>query len=366
MNKHVILGGGIAGIAAAIQLQKAGFEVKVFEKNVPANNDGHAFILLSNGLSALKKIGVYEQVMAQSHAIHNFHSRTASNDRRLMQSVPNAVGIRRKTLSDILTNHLEKGSIEYDKSFSHFEFSATGEARKACFQDGTSVEGDVFIGADGIWSKTRKVVHPDYHLSPVRIREIVSVVKSPELVKKWSNTFLKTNCENGGLAVGMLPCDEEHLVWYIQFDSHHPALLELTLEEQRNYLFEKTCQWEDPIPQLFAKTDFKKSYLWHTTDMDTLNTFYHKNIALIGDAAHVFLTLTSQGVSAALEDAICLSDLLLQNRFLNNTETTFKQYSYMRRGIVDSFLKSGRNLKQQFLSPLSLEEEVNMPLVLAG
>jgi 2-polyprenyl-6-methoxyphenol hydroxylase-like FAD-dependent oxidoreductase len=365
MNKHIILGGGIAGIAAAIQLQKAGFEVKVFEKNDPESNEGHAFILLSNGLSALKKIGVYEEVMAQSHPIHNFHSRTVSSDRRLVQSVPNAVGIRRKTLADILAKKIKPETIEYDKSFSHFEYTATGEAQSACFQDGSSVAGDIFIGADGIWSKTRKVVHPDYRLSPVRIREVVSVVKCSKMVKQWSNTFLKTNLEDGGLAVGMLPCDAEHLVWYLQFDSQHPSLIELTLEEQRNYLFEKTCQWADPIPQLFAKTDFEKSYMWHTTDMDTLASFYHKNIVLIGDAAHVFLTLTSQGVSAALEDAICLTDLLLQNRYLNNAETTFKQYSFMRRSVVDGFLNSGRMLQQQFLSPLSLEKEVNMPLVLS-
>lgn len=366
MDKHVILGGGIAGIACAIQLQKAGFEVKVFEKNIPANSEGHAFILLSNGLDALQKIGVLDEVIAQSHPIHNFHSRTVETNRRLIQSVPNAVGIRRKVLSDILTKQLAENTIEYDKSFSHMQFSPNGEAQRAFFRDGSSVEGNIFIGADGIWSKTRRIINPDYQLSPVRIREIVSVVKSPELVKKWSNTFLKTNLESGGLALGMLPCDAEHLVWYLQFDSHHPALIDLTLEEQKSYLLEQTCLWADPIPQLFAKTDFNKSYTWHTTDMDTLASFYHKNMVLIGDAAHVFLTLTSQGVSAALEDANCLSDLLLQNRYLNNYETTFKQYSFMRKKVVDRFLQSGRDLKQQFLSPLSLDEEVNMPLVLAG
>lgn len=365
MNKHIILGGGIAGIACAIQLQKAGFEAKIYEKNIPSSNEGHAFILLSNGLDALKKIGVLEEVLAQSHPIHKFHARTVRTERRIIQSIPNAVGIRRKVLAEILTQQLRKDSIFYNKSFCHFEFTPNGNAKNAHFKDGDVVAGEVFIGADGIWSKTRRTIQPDYQLSPVRIREIVSLVKSPELVQQWSNTFLKTNLETGGLAVGMLPCDQEHLVWFLQFDGQHPALIDLTLEEQKNYLLEKTYHWAAPIPQLIAQTDFTKSYTWHTTDMNTLSSFYHKNVVLLGDAAHVFLTLTSQGVSAALEDAICLSDLLLQNRYLNNVETSFKQYSYMRKKVVDDFLQSGRELKQQFLSPLSLEERVNMPLVLA-
>lgn len=364
MNKHIILGGGIAGMACAIQLQKAGFEVQIFEKNLPESNEGHAFILLGNGINALKKIGIWNQVMASAHPIHKFHSRSVVNNRRLIQSVPNAIGIRRKVLVDILTKKLQPNTVSYNKSLSYLSFGSMDVIEKAHFQDGTSVAGDVFIGADGIWSKTRKTIQPNYALSPVRIREIVSVIKSPELVKKWSNTFLKTQLEEGGLALGMLPCDKEHLVWFLQYDSHHPDLIELTLDEQRTYLFEKTHQWADPIPQLFAKTDFKKSYLWHTTDMNTLESFYYRNAVLIGDAAHVFLTLTSQGVSAALEDAICLTDLLLQNQYLNNVETTFKQYSFMRKGISDEFLKSGRSLKQQFLSPLSLEEGAKIPLVM--
>lgn len=365
MNKHIILGGGIAGIALAIQLQKAGLSVKIFEKNPPTGKEGHAFILLPNGLNSLKKMGVLAEVMQAAHPIHNFRARTVSSDRHAHQAVPNSIGIRRKVLNDILTSQLLPDTIEYNKSFSHFSFSPTGEAEAAWFTDKTSVEGDVFIGADGIWSRTRSVVEPGYQLSPIRIREIVSVVKSPGLVQQLSHTFCKINQDEGGLAVGMLPCDQEHLVWYIQFDSHHPALMELTLEEQKQYLFDQIGKWPDPVPEIFAQTDFTDSYVWHTTDLDTLDNFYYKNVVLVGDAAHVFLTLTSQGVSAALEDAICLSDLLVQNRFLNRLETTLKQYSFLRKSIVDKYLKSGRTLKTEFLSPVKKQSTAKIPLVMS-
>jgi len=364
MSKHLIFGGGIAGMACAIQLKKAGFEVKVFEKTKPSNKEGHAFILLPNGLKSLKKVGVLDQVFAQSHRIESFHSRNVKGDHRFVQSVPNAIGIRRKTLMDILTEKLSENCIEYGKSLNHLEFSADGMAKAACFSDGSIEEGDVFIGADGVWSKTRNTIQSNYQFSQVRIRELVSIVRSPELVQRWSNTFLKTQCGDGGLAVGMLPCDEEHLVWYIQFDSQHPHLIGMSLSEQKNHLMEKIYHWDDPIPQLFEQTDFKQSYLWHTTDMDTLEKFHHKNIALIGDAAHIFLTLTSQGASAALEDAVCLSDLLVHNRFVVNIEATLKQYSYMRRNIIDEYLHAGRKLKQRFLSPLQINDEAYMPLVI--
>ena len=194
---------------------------------------------------------------------------------------------------------MPENTIKYEKGLSHFEKDANGYIEKAVFTDGTKCEGSVFIGADGIWSKSRKTVCSDFSLSPVRIREIVSVIKAPELVREYAGTFIKVIRKSGGMAVGMLPCDEQHLVWFIQYDSQHPHLLDSPLAEQKRRLFQMTRNWCHPIPKLVEKTDFQKSYTWHTTDMHPIPKYHRKNLVLIGDAAHVLLTLTSQGVSSA-------------------------------------------------------------------
>ena len=362
MENYTILGGGIAGLACAIQLTRAGKNVQIFEKNSYNHSKGHAFILMPNGLKALKHLGVQEKVLKTAHAVNQFQLHDPEGGLSAFEKLSGAVGIKRESLINILTDALPKGIIQYEKGFSHFNTDATGHIEEAVFVDGSRCEGDVFIGADGIWSKTRQTVQANFSLSPVRIREIVSVIKAPDLVKEYRGSFVKVIREKGGLAVGMVPCDEEHLVWFVQYDSHHHDLLETTLAEQKDRLFQLIRTWCHPIPELLAKTDFLESYVWHTTDMNPIPTYNNKNLALIGDAAHVLLTLTSQGVSSALEDAIVLTDLIKRYPSENIMEI-FNRYSTARKDIMEQYFQFGRTLKEEFLHPGLASKKRKIPLV---
>lgn len=362
MDKYIILGGGIAGLATAIQLLNAGKKVELFEKNTKNQAQGHAFILMPNGLTALKRIGVKETVLKVAHPIDNFQLHNPDGTLQNQQKLSGALGIKRGDLVDILTAALPANFIQYEKGFSHFEKDVNGCIEKAVFTDGTKCEGNVFIGADGIWSKARKTVCADFTLSPVRIREIVSVIKAPELVKEYEGTFIKVIRKSGGMAVGMLPCDAQHLVWFIQYDSQHPHLLDSPLTEQKRRLFQLTRNWCYPIPKLVEKTDFQKSYTWHTTDMYPIPNYHQKNLVLLGDAAHVLLTLTSQGVSSALEDAICLTDLI--NESTNKFDSSiFNRFSALRKKGMDAYFHLGRDLREQFLFPMQNIQKMDMPLI---
>lgn len=362
MDKYIILGGGIAGLTTAIQLVNAGKRVELFEKSPKNQAQGHAFILMPNGLAALDRIGVKEAVIAVAHSINHFQMHSPDGAFQTRKKLSGALGIRRGALVEILTNALPTNFVQHEKGFSHFEKDVSGNIEKAVFTDGTSCAGSVFIGADGIWSKTRKTVHSDFSLSPVRIREIVSVIKAPELVKEYEGTFIKVIRKSGGMAVGMLPCDNQHLVWYIQYDSQHPHLLDRPLTEQKRHLFQLTRNWCHPIPELVARTDFQKSYTWHTTDMHPIPNYHRKNLVLIGDAAHVLLTLTSQGVSSALEDAICLTDLI--NKSTDHFEPLYlEDYSDLRKERMEAYFHMGRDLREQFLFPMQQVQKMDMPLI---
>lgn len=364
MNKLAIIGGGIAGLALAIGLKNTGIEVNIYEKSKEKRVNGHAFMLLENGINALTKLGLGDKLLQHGQAIYQFSRRNPNGDKHLFESLNNSVCIRRAALIELLTAELPSGMIKYNKIFSHFKKDETGQITHASFLDGTDVEADAFIGADGIWSKTRSAIFPDYKMSPVRVREIVSVIKAPQLVKKWQHTFLKTQTHGGGLAIGMLPCDDDYLVWYIQYDSQHPQFLNTTLEEQKSLLYHMTRNWAAPISELYKRTDFAHSYTWHTTDMETLPYFHKSNVALVGDAAHIFLTFTSQGVNTALEDAVCLADLLIRNQSLTSISTSLKQYTYIRKTTAESHLEAGRLLQQQFLYPQQYGDKLNVPVVI--
>ena len=361
MNQHILLGGGIAGLTCAHQLIQAGKKVTIFEKNQIHHTQGHAFILMPNGIVALDSIGLKEEVLKHANSINQFQLHNTDGTLVDYQKLNGAVGIRRSTLMKILLDTIPKDCIQFGKGFSHFNYKKSGDIEAAVFQDGTTCQGDIFIGADGIWSKSRREITTDFKLSPVRIREIVSVIKAPHLVEQYKGSFLKVVQKRGGMAVGMLPCDKDHLVWFVQYDSHHHELLETTLIEQKERLFQLIRQWCDPIPELISKTDLSKSYVWHTTDMNPIPTYYKNNLALIGDAAHVLLTLTSQGVSCALEDAMYLANLLIEKDQLP-LESIFEEYTTQRKNIVDSYFQMGRDLKEQFLYPMQINKKITVPL----
>jgi 2-polyprenyl-6-methoxyphenol hydroxylase-like FAD-dependent oxidoreductase len=63
LTQVMVIGGGIAGPAAALSLHKAGFEVTVYEAHPDTGADIGAFLTLAdNGMRALAQIGAAETV----------------------------------------------------------------------------------------------------------------------------------------------------------------------------------------------------------------------------------------------------------------------------------------------------------------
>ena len=66
-SKHVaVIGAGIAGLALGCVLKKEGIKSIIFEKSQTVSNYGAGISISENGINILKKIGVYESVLAES------------------------------------------------------------------------------------------------------------------------------------------------------------------------------------------------------------------------------------------------------------------------------------------------------------
>src|SRR5205823_2547079 len=85
-TKALIIGAGIGGLSAAIALRHAGFEVSVFERTGQLTEVGAGLQVWSNGMKALKKLGVADAVRAQGVALHRVENRTW--DGTLVSAIP--------------------------------------------------------------------------------------------------------------------------------------------------------------------------------------------------------------------------------------------------------------------------------------
>jgi len=307
MRKVVIIGGGAAGLSLAIGMKKQGQSVKIFEKRKENHNSGLALLLLPNGMEVLKKMELQDEVLKKVSPLNKFVSQYSTGKKILSKPMSNLFGVKRGDILDTLKDKVSKVDISYGHEFSHFSYNPKGEAKAVHFKNGHVEKGDIFIGADGVHSPIRKTIFPESNLIQTNISEMVSLIKAPDLVKKLNGSFLKTICKAGGRAIGLLPCSEEDVVWFFQYDE---SIIDFDPDNDiKSFLRHQIGSWSNPADELFLRTDFSHSYLWKTHDMNLLPAFHKNNVALIGDAAHVFNTLTSQGLNSALEDGYCLSQL---------------------------------------------------------
>jgi 2-polyprenyl-6-methoxyphenol hydroxylase-like FAD-dependent oxidoreductase len=206
-------------------------------------------------------------------------------------------------------------------------------------------------------SRSRAQLFPEYGLSRVRVKELVSLVHAPRLARALGPTFLKVQDPRAGLAAGVVPCGGDALVWYLQFDSERWDLEALSTPEKRAFAWALLEKWPAPFSELLGLTDFSTSHVWFATDLDLLPTFHKENVVLLGDAAHPLLPFTSQGVSSALLDALTLARGLARYQ---QGARTFDQalwcYSMQRRAAVAPYLESGRELARRFLEPERFQE----------
>lgn len=74
--KALIVGGGIAGLAAAIALQKSGIDAHVYEQAPALKEIGTGLSLWANGIKALDMLGMGEAILDLASPIHETGTRT--------------------------------------------------------------------------------------------------------------------------------------------------------------------------------------------------------------------------------------------------------------------------------------------------
>lgn len=361
--KALMIGGGIAGLAAAITLRKAGWNVTVKERAPQFSEVGLGFIILPNGLEALDQVGAGEYVRQQGKMIHEAIIRTPDGTTIKDDKLDNCLGIKRSSCIEALKRLLPGDAVHTGAEFSHFEYDEKGYAIAAHFKDGQREEADIFVAADGANSMIRSQLFPSHNIGQTKIKELVAIADLPEMVEQLDGKFLKTQSTDEGLSLGVLPCNNEQIIWYMQFDCRKNDLVELTNENKKKFTLDLLKGWPEPIQYILERTDFNKAFMWFTKDMSVLPAFHRNNIVLIGDAAHLVLPFTSQGVNSALQDAIILGRLLKDGRNIESYDDVFTTYHQCRKEILEEYHVFGKMMANRFLDPHNYKnEDVPIPL----
>lgn len=349
MTKQVvIIGGGVAGPVTAMAMQKAGLDPVVYEaRGHGADGVGAFLTLATNGLEALHLLDLDHQVTAlgmgtrRMRIVSGTGKRLAEFDNGGLTSfgTPSRT-LRRADLYRTLRDEaLRRGiRIEYGKQLRD---ARQGDDRvHADFADGTSADGDLLVGADGLWSRTRSLLDPQ--------------APTPRYLGLLNTggfaTGLALDGEPGAAHFvfgkrcffGYLIHPDGDVWWFAnpgrRTEPSAGELASITPEQQRAELTELFSRDAGPALQIVEATEHIIGS-WSTYDLPTVPTWRNERMVIIGDAAHATSPSSGQGASMAIEDAVVLARCLREYR---DTAVALAAYETARRARVERIVAQGK------------------------
>ncbi|WP_442604183.1 FAD-dependent oxidoreductase [Paenibacillus sp. KN14-4R] len=344
-DKFVIIGGGIAGLSAAIGLQAQGMNVQLYEKNEGPRQPVTGVILAPNALWALDQLGIGEQVRKCGKAFDAFTIYSDKGKHISSQSfsfLPEPMfAVHRLDLLRILHEQVKPGTIVWDSDYTDFE--QTSEGVTIQFKNESNIQADYALFADGVGSLCRSKLRPS---PPVRVAKYtcwqgVTSAKQPFDSRIGLSETLGTKGR-----FGICPLASGQIYWF--------ACLNGTYTEKQieqfgvNELMMHFGDFHALIPEIIQNTRPKDIVHNDIMDLPSKHKFAFEHILLLGDAAHPITPNMGQGACQALEDAAVLMNLIKAHpdRALEELFLQFEQKRLMKIRVLTKMAWSIGNLSQ--------------------
>lgn len=311
-----IIGAGMAGLTTGIALKKFGHQVTIYEQAEQILPVGAAISLWSNGVKCLNYLGLTEQVEKLGGKMDNLAYIDGLTGDVMTQfslyPLIEEVGQRpyplsRAELQNMLMDEFGREDIHLAKKM--ISFVEEGERVKIQFADGSEIESDLLVGADGTHSITRAYVLGEQverrYAGYVNWNGLVDVSDDYAAADQWT-TFV-----GEGKRVSLMPVANNR--FYFFFD----VPLAVGLENDRSQykaLFKQYFKgWCEPVQKLIDAVDVQKTNRVEIHDIEPFANFYKGRVVIVGDAAHSTTPDIGQGGCQAMEDAIYLARSLQIN-----------------------------------------------------
>jgi FAD-dependent urate hydroxylase len=346
----VIAGGGIAGIASAIALRKAGIDATIYEAyDTTADHVGHFLTLAPNALDALHALDLDVSGLGfdtPGITIHNGSGRRLGYLSNSLNGVPSQT-VKRGDLYRFLRE--QDVQFVYGKRLA--QAVSTGGQAQATFTDGSTATADLLIGADGLRSTTRTIIDPA--APTARYTGLLTVGGYVRGVSTGGEPgMMQAIFGKRCFFVSAVSPDGE--VWWAanpaRADELTPAkLAAITADEWRARLNDLFRRDRGPAAEIIKATG--ELFTWNSYDVPSLPIWHRDRILVIGDAAHATAPSIGQGAAMALEDAVILAKCL---RDSSGVESAFTAYERVRRQRVERVVEQGnRSGGWKALNPLA-------------
>ena len=328
-SPFLIVGGGIAGLAAGLGLARIGKPAHILEKTPDFEEVGAGLQLGPNAVRALQWLGAWDAVAPHCVSPAEIQVRDGISG-NILQRIPLGANFEKQFGAPYRVAHradLQNGLLESARSKPSVELRNNAEVTNVSIAEttlslksGETLTGEAIIAADGVHSEIRKLLigqpgkNAVGHMLHRGLAPIASIPASVniDVVTLWLFP--------GG-----------HVVHYAVSNWRHFNIVAAVEEPEISLwtAFQGACQ---PLADILdLKIDWTK---WPALDFDTARNWNRNRTVLIGDAAHASLPYLAQGAAMALEDACVLANTIKNTIELELALQKFADLRFKRTGAI--------------------------------
>jgi 6-hydroxynicotinate 3-monooxygenase len=332
-TRIAVLGAGLGGLTIAGLLQRAGFPVAVYEQTPVFSRIGAGIVLGANAAKVLRRLELERGLVDTGIRPDAFVSRAwdtgeTTYELRFDGEIEARfdgpfVNIHRADLHQLLQGALLPGTIRFDHKIAGIDEASAG--LRLTFENGSTAEADLAIGADGIRSRVRDIIlgaeEPRFigRIAPRAVFPASRIAGAPirDCTKWWGPdrhvlAYYMTGRRDEVYVMGAVPAERwdgddapmrgSREAFLAAIDGFHPDLTRA----------------------VEAATDVM---VWPICDRPRNDRWSDGRVVLMGDACHPVRPFMAAGGSMALEDAAILGRCLAH---FPDPSTAFARYAALR------------------------------------
>ena len=330
-----IVGAGIGGLALAQGLVKAGLDVRVYERDPSPRhrNQGYRIHISPVGeeaLAAMLPAAVRRRVIETATHPGDLVAGFDAQLNPMFEQVfpgggPETVSaVDRYAFRRALTTGLDDVLV-FGKQFESYDAGADGVEIR--FADGTSARADVLVGADGVGSRVRAQLVPDFEVVDIGVRCIYGKVPLTEAVLELvPSAFLRgfsfvSNGSGAGAAFAPVifrtpPAEYGDYLMAVMTGTNDvlgcsdDELFTMSPADLWNVVTRATAEWHPTVRSLVATAEVDAAFPIALRTCLRVAAWPAGAVTLLGDAIHPMTPAAGAGANTALWDAARLTQAL--------------------------------------------------------
>jgi 2-polyprenyl-6-methoxyphenol hydroxylase-like FAD-dependent oxidoreductase len=347
VSKVLVVGGGVAGLSAAVGLKQAGIEVDLVELSENHGVYHVGIIVQGNFLAAMGRLGVADEAISAGfpydHVVNlnpvGGHLFTQPPIATGGKAYPPNLGITRPALHKVLVGRVRALGIPIRLGVTCASIDDRDERVDVNLTDGSSGSYDLVIGADGVRSSLRQVLFGDAHQPQFTGQGVwrYNVRRPGEMVD------MQVYRGKPGMTVGLVPLDRETM--YVFVASAEPGNPRFPVESRAEELRRRLQGYGGLIPEVREQVTDPALVVYRPMESMVMPAPWHKGrVLLIGDAVHPSTPHMGQGAAMAIEDAVVIVEELARRPDLDTALAAFMARRFERvRTVVESSAQVGRS-----------------------